>query len=862
VSLRQRLSLLIGLLILAVVTVYAGAAYRGVRSSAIEEAGERLTDAADELADRLRASTDEVLEQVRGVAADPRLQRFLEEGGIRRDPAVEALGEVAGTQGYVELWDDLARPLVSVGGRFVIDDPAVRRRIVDVEAHAGGAAVGPLFGTKASTYMPAAAAVRSADGGRVLGHLVRWVPAEADTAARESIAGLIGPASAFLLANEAGDVWTDLSSPVGAIPIDLRDASGAPSTFGTADGGRWLGAVAHLGSPPWVVAVAYPMSRILEPAGDTLRRLVLLGVAVGALGFVLTWWITAGITRPLTELADAARAIGAGELDRRVTEPRGQELATLALAFNTMTARLQETHQELQRRIQEATTSEARHRATQERLRRVIGSTDAVIYELNPGEGPELEWISDNVLRVLGHRVGEALRPGWWRDNVHPEDLSAVGGWLADAGTSTRQYRFRHHDGNYRWIRDDQRRIDRSGGESFEVVGAWLDVTEARDLELQLRQSQKLEAVGRLAGGVAHDFNNLLTVILTEAQIARRAVVDDSPSARAVDSLLDAANSAAMLTRQLLTFSRREMVALTTLDITETVRALHRMLRRLVGEHLTLELALAEDLWSVRGDPGQLEQVVANLVVNARDATSDGGKIVIETRNVALTDAQADARLPGASGDFVRLSISDTGTGMTDEVKAHLFEPFFTTKGVGKGSGLGLATSYTIVQQLGGHITVESELGVGTTLALYLPRVDGDVERGEPESIENVRGGDETVLVVEDEPAVRRVAARILRSHGYTVLESENGEEAIALLERIEAPDLLLTDLVMPRMGGRDLARLALARHPGLKVLFMSGYTDDAETRQDLLTRELPFLHKPFDVVELAVRVREALDGT
>jgi CheY-like chemotaxis protein len=338
--------------------------------------------------------------------------------------------------------------------------------------------------------------------------------------------------------------------------------------------------------------------------------------------------------------------------------------------------------------------------------------------------------------------------------------------------------------------------------------------------------------------------------------------VDDSPSARAVDSLLDAANSAAMLTRQLLTFSRREMIALTTLDINETVHALLRMLRRLIGEDLTLELSLADELWSVRADRGQLEQVLANLVVNARDAMPEGGTIVIETRNVSLGEAQGDPRLPGVRGDFVHLSIRDTGTGMTDEVKAHLFEPFFTTKGIGKGSGLGLATSYTIVQQLGGHITVESELGAGTTVALHLPRVEGDAEPGEPESIEDVPGGDETILVVEDEPAVRRVAARILRSHGYQVLEAENGEDALGLLERIAPPDLVLTDLVMPKMGGRDLARLALARIPALKVLFMSGYTDDAETRHDLLTREIPFLRKPFDVAELALRVREVLDAS
>ena len=530
-----------------------------------------------------------------------------------------------------------------------------------------------------------------------------------------------------------------------------------------------------------------------------------------------------------------------------------------------MASQIQATHDELERRVLDVTASEARHRTTQERLRRVISSTSAVIYELQPHrDEPRLEWISDNVQRILGYRVGEALEPGWWRSCVHPDDRETLrGGWIAEdaSGVSTRVYRFRHRDGPYRWIRDDQRRVGGEGEGTLAVVGAWLDVTEQQNLEIQLRQAQKLEAVGRLAGGVAHDFNNLLTVILAEAQTARNTVVDDSPAARAADSVLDAANSAAMLTRQLLTFSRKEMVEPTTLDLNGTVRALHRMLRRLVGEDLTLKLALGDELWPVRADGGQIEQVVANLVVNARDAMPDGGTITIETRNTTLDGSHTDGAAPRSAGDFVRLSVRDTGMGMSDEVKAHLFEPFFTTKDLGKGSGLGLATSYTIVEQLGGHIDVRSEIGVGTTVELHLPRSTAAAPGAVTLSPDAVRGGTETVLVVEDEPSVRRVAARILRSRGYTVLEAEDGEAALSILDAADRPDLILTDLVMPRMGGRDLAARALERYTGLKVLFMSGYTDDAETRQDLLAREIPFLHKPFDVVELAARVREVLDG-
>ncbi len=864
-SVRQRLSALIGILILAVITIYGGAAYQGARNSAVAEAGARLSGAAHQLAGTLRGSTERLVAQMRTHADDPDLRRYLVAESPAPDAAVAALRGVGGPAGLTELWDGAGRPLLSADGSFVADDPSTRARVVDAVQAGGGAGVGPLFSTPSVVYMPAATAIRTPNGTKVLGHLVRWIPVAGDTAARSTISGLIGNPSAFFLANETGDVWTDLATSVESVPIDLRTPEGEPAAYTARDGRSWLGAVAPLGGPAWVVVVGYPMDTILAPARQTLNQLIVLGILLIALASALTWWMSAGLTRPLSELSEAARAIGEGEFGRRVAEPPGRELGTLARAFNAMTGRVQATHQELEQRIHEITGSEARHRSTQERLRRVIGSTSAVIYELRPAEPePTLEWISDNVLRVLGYRVGEALAPGWWRDHVHPDDIERLGTWIADddVGTTTRQYRFQHHNGSYRWIRDDQRRVGRSGEGPTEAVGAWLDVTEAHDLEVQLRQAQKLEAVGRLAGGVAHDFNNLLTVILTEAQIARAAVVDDSPSARALDSLRDAANSAAMLTRQLLTFSRKEMVEPTTLDINETVRSLHRMLRRLVGEDLTLDLSLADDLWSVRADRGQLEQVVANLVVNARDAMPHGGKIVIETGNVTLEESPVDVQPGEAAGDFVRLSVRDTGTGMSDEVKAHLFEPFFTTKGVGKGSGLGLATSYSIVQQLGGRIAVESELRVGTTVTLELPRIEGAPTPIEPEGLERGPKGHETVLVVEDEPSVRRVAARILRSHGYTVLEAENGEAALALLERIARPDLVLTDLVMPKMGGRDLAKHAMARHEGLKVLFMSGYTDDAATRQDLLAHEIPFLHKPFDVAELTARVREVLDAS
>ncbi len=866
-SIRHRLTLLIGLLILAVVAIYGVAAYQAIRSSAAADAGERLSSAAGLLASLVLGPAERMRTQIREAAREPGLQRYLEGGAPGREPAVAALaapgGSSAGT--VIELWDERGRPLPAPGDAPPFADSAVRARVVEAVRARGDAVVGPLVSTGGGIVVPVVAPVRGSDGARVLGHLVRWVPLEVDPATRETIADLIGPGSALYVTNADGDVWTDLRRPVPAAWTDFPGAGGGLASYHTADGRSWFAATVALDDPPWIVAASLPTAQILASARSTLPQLVALGALLLLLAWLGAWGASGGLTRPLSELADAARALGSGELGRRVAEPPVPELAALAQTFNTMASQIQTTHRELERRVLDVTASEARHRTTQERLRRVISSSSAVIYELETAvDQPQLEWISDNLRRVLGYRVGEALEPGWWHACVHPDDRETLGGWIADdaPGRSTRVYRFRHKDGIYRWIRDDQRRVGGRGEGPLAVVGAWLDVTEQQELEVQLRQAQKLEAVGRLAGGVAHDFNNLLTVILAEAQTARNTVVDDSPAARASESVLDAANSAAMLTRQLLAFSRREMVEPTTLDLNEAVHALHRMLRRLVGEDLTLELAPGEGLWPVRADRSQIEQVVANLVVNARDAMPDGGAISIETSNVTLDPSPGEGAVSRAAGDFVRLSVRDTGTGMSDEVKAHLFEPFFTTKGVGKGSGLGLATSYAIVEQLGGHVDVHSEIGQGTTVDLYLPRTSAVVARASTLAPDAVVGGTETVLVVEDEPSVRRVAARILRSHGYTVLEAEDGEHALTLLEGADRPDLILTDLVMPRMGGRDLAARALQRHAGLKVLFMSGYTDDAETRQDLLTREIPFLHKPFDVVELAARVREVLDGT
>jgi signal transduction histidine kinase/ActR/RegA family two-component response regulator len=374
--------------------------------------------------------------------------------------------------------------------------------------------------------------------------------------------------------------------------------------------------------------------------------------------------------------------------------------------------------------------------------------------------------------------------------------------------------------------------------------------------EMELRQAQKMEAVGRLAGGVAHDFNNLLTAIYGYSELLFVEVKDDQHRAD-IMQIMKAAESATSLTRQLLAFSRKQILAPKIVSLDEIVRGIEKMLRRLIGEHIELRVRSAPKLWPVKADPGQIEQVVMNLALNARDAMPDGGRLSIELDNVAVDDDS------GSPAQCVRLTVSDDGCGMDAETLSHIFEPFFTTKAEGRGTGLGLAMVHGIVEQSGGSIAVQSEPGRGTSFIVTLPRAHEDaVPTGSADLDRKATDGSETVLLVEDEPGVRELAAMVLRKHGYEVLEAGRGEEALAIAARHpRAIHLLLSDVVMPGMSGRDLwERLSAARRE-TKVLFMSGYTDDAVVRHRIGEASLPYLQKPFTRDTLADAVRRALDS-
>jgi len=383
-----------------------------------------------------------------------------------------------------------------------------------------------------------------------------------------------------------------------------------------------------------------------------------------------------------------------------------------------------------------------------------------------------------------------------------------------------------------------------------------------RRSEEQLRQSQKLEAIGGLAGGIAHDFNNLLSLILGYSALLTDGLKADDPLREDLEAIHDAGLRAADLTRQLLAFSRQQVLAPRILDINGVFSGMENMLRRLIGEDIELRSLPAADLPRIMADPGQIEQVIMNLVVNARDAMPRGGQLTIETTAVVLDQCYADEHLDVRAGPHVMLAVSDSGMGMDKVTQAHVFEPFFTTKAVGKGTGLGLATVFGIVRQSGGTIWLYSEPGVGTTFKVYFPALDAalpDAVSLPPADLHTLRGA-ETILLVEDDERVRVLARAILKKYGYNVLEAQSGGDAILLCEQHTATiHLLLTDVVMPRMSGRQLAERLLTIRPQMKVLYMSGYTDDAVVRHGILESTIAFIQKPITPAALARKVREVL---
>ena len=517
----------------------------------------------------------------------------------------------------------------------------------------------------------------------------------------------------------------------------------------------------------------------------------------------------------------------------------------------------------IERELREA-QGRATLRATEASFATLVEHAPVGIYRSSP-EGRFLS-VNAAVVRMLGYETGaQVLNLDMARD-VYAD--AAERQRLVERDTySDRQYdnveaTWKRRDGRLLTVQLSVRAVRNAAGRVDYYETFVRDVTDQRRLQQQVLQSQKMEAVGRLAGGVAHDFNNLLTVITSYSDLLLEDLAPGDAKRDDVEQVRKAADGAAALTRQLLAFSRQQVVEPRVVSLNTVVEGLQKILRRVIGEDIELAITLAPDLGAVRADVGQLEQVLMNLAVNARDAMPTGGRLTIETANVEHDPDYARDQEAAAVRRFAMLAVSDTGCGMDEATKARIFEPFFTTKETGKGTGLGLATVYGIVKQAGGFIWVYSEPGQGTSFKIYLPAVDATAERTTAAATTPAPRGTETVLLVEDAAAVRAVTKQILERQGYTVLEAPDGEAGLRLAQRHRGViHLLLTDVVMPRVGGRELAEQLARLRPDVKVLYASGYTDDSVVRHGILESGTAYLQKPFSPESLARKVRDVLDA-
>jgi two-component system cell cycle sensor histidine kinase/response regulator CckA len=497
----------------------------------------------------------------------------------------------------------------------------------------------------------------------------------------------------------------------------------------------------------------------------------------------------------------------------------------------------------------------------------LVEQVNAITYIAEVGIEGQWFYVSPQVEAILGYTAEEWLGIAQsWAQLIHPDDLPTVAA-AEEASKSgipfQAEFRIKRKDGREVWLNDTA--VVVQGSNTHPVMeGIIVDITERKHLETQLQQSRKMEAVGRLAGGIAHDFNNLLTIITgyTELALSRATVPPELRSD--IERIENAAGRAAGLVRQLLAFSRRQVLQPKIVDVNGVVLNLDKLLRRLMDDNVEMVTHVPENVGKVKADPAQLEQVIMNLVVNARDAMPNGGRLVVETANADLDAGYAENHVSMKPGRYVMLAVSDTGVGMDRRTIAHIFEPFYTTKESGRGTGLGLSTVYGIVKQSGGYIWVYSEPGKGSTFKVYLPRVDGHVE--EP-GVAQPRGlskrGAETILLVEDEEEVRNLIQTVLTEHGYDVIPARDPRHAEQLAATYAREiHLLLTDVVMPGTSGRELASRITPHRPDIRVLFMSGYTENVITRGGMLEKGLAFLQKPFTPAVLVEKVREVLNHT
>jgi PAS domain S-box-containing protein len=589
----------------------------------------------------------------------------------------------------------------------------------------------------------------------------------------------------------------------------------------------------------------------MEPYRALQTALLVLFALAAGVSVIGGVWVARGVSRPIHQLVDAARGIEAGRYGTVVTMRQRDEIGELAATFNRMASAVAEREERLRE-------SEERFRTmTESAVDAVITADgDGDIVSWNRGAGAVFGYTSEEVLGTpLARLVPETLR----QVDADGRERLACADMTPTPERPVELHGLRK-DGRAFPIELSLARWETRRSSYLTVIIR--DVTERRQLEEQFRQAQKMESVGRLAGGLAHDFNNLLTVIGGHAELLHERLEPEDPVRQRIGLIREAADHAADLTKQLLAFSRKQVLAPTVLDLNAIVVEIEPMLRRLIGEDIDLVAALARGLGSVRADPAQVKQILLNLAVNARDAMPQGGKLTLETQNVELDGSYARLHPDVPAGAYVLLAVTDTSVGMDEATRARIFEPFFTTKAPGIGTGLGLATVYGIVKQSSGSISVYSEPGRGTAFKVYLPRVEEPAVPVGPTAPRDARRGSETILVVEDNEMVRTLTCEILKRHGYTVVEARHGADALDIARRYHGSiHLLLTDVVMPGMGGPELVSRLAPLRPAMKIVYMSGYPADALDHQGLLDGQFEFLPKPIGLDTLVRKIRDVLDA-
>ena len=819
-------------------------ARREVQSALIHAHEDRAQAAAGQLAMLLADTARQRQQELRGLATHPDIRAVLvnpsSDALLRAREALRS-AETSNTPQRIDIWSQGARVLSVVSEHadavWPPDAPPAPRESSDFLApHA-------LLLNRVVAAVPSAA-------GHPAGHLV-WLRSVVIRPDPAFLASLVGRQARVKMGSLSGTGWTDLSASTQAPGIDLQRAG--PGGYRDAEGRAYIGALAPVAGTDWAVWVEFPRASVVAPAVPYLARLAMVSALLLVLATLLSRWLTGRLARRVASVTHAAESVAKGDYSNPVDAGPRDEIGRLGAAFNAMTQRL-------------GTDADARVAAEA-----ALSEREASFRALFAAN-PHPMWVFDaETLRFLEVNASAIAHYGYSRDaflSMAITDIRPPGAVAPLLDHIQKHPRGLGRVTQWQHVTRDGRCIDvdvASHALTFEGRPAVLvvaqDITQRLSLEAQLRQGQKMEAVGRLAGGVAHDFNNLLTAILGYAELAGEKFPADHPVREDLSEIQKAGNSAAALTRQLLAFSRKQLRRPEPLDLNAVVQSVESMLQRVIGEHIALETGLASPLGAVLADPNQLEQVVMNLAVNARDAMPAGGRMTIETANVTLDAAYAAQHADVTPGDYVLLAVSDTGTGIDADARAHIFEPFFTTKGRGEGTGLGLATVYGIVKQTGGSIDVYSEAGRGTAFKIYFPRATEAAQTGAAPSVAHTTAGTETILVAEDQPEVRAVARAILYRHGYRVIDAAGGREALAIIEeRGDAIDLLLTDIVMPEMTGPELVAASQAVKRGIRVLYTSGYADQAVTRSGVLESDAEFIQKPYTAAALLSRIRQVLD--